>query len=457
MSGLRVALLSYRSKPHCGGQGVYVRNLSRELAALGHEVTVFSGQPYPELDRLGEGVTLEKLPSLDLYREPDPFRIPHLREYRDLVDLVEVGGMLTATFPEPLTFSLRAARALRAQAHRFDVVHDNQSLGYGLLSLPRLGLPVVATIHHPITRDLQTDLSGAQTWLRRLSLRRWYAFLTMQKRVARAQQRILTVSQSSATDIAHDFGVDPERITVVPLGVDTEVFTPRRSQDRVPGRVVAMASADTPLKGIDVLLEAIAQRRAEHLGADTPLELVLVSATRPGGRTERLLDELRLRDVVRVVGGLSDAELADLVASAQVACVPSRYEGFSLPTVEAMACGTPLVVSRAGALPEVVGEPGSDCALVVEPGDATALCAALSRLLDDPDLRLRLGEAGRARACARYSWPAVARATAQLYREAMGSAPVPYRVHARNWPKLTRLRARAPQKSTVPSPMGSSC
>ena len=414
--GLRVALLSYRSKPHSGGQGIYVRYLSRELVAAGHEVTVFSGQPYPELD---PGVRLEKLPSLDLYREPDPFRMPHVSEYRDLIDVLEVGTMMTAGFPEPLTFSLRAARALKGRLADFDVVHDNQCLGYGLLDIARR-LPLVTTIHHPITRDRTTDLASATGW-RRVSLRRWYGFLTMQKRVARAQQRILTVSSSSARDIASDFGVDPARIEVVPLGVDTDVFTPDAAPERVPGRIVAMASADTPLKGIDVLLRSLARRRRTH--PDAPLELVLVSRPEPGGRTDRLLDELGLRDVVNVVNGLSDAELATTVASARVACVPSRYEGFSLPTVEAMACGTALVVTDAGAIGEVVGyENGSaPGALVVPPGDSEALADALDRVLDDADLREALGRRGRERAVARYSWPAVAAATAVSYEQAIAA------------------------------------
>ena len=150
---LRVALLSYRSKPHCGGQGVYVRHLSRELVALGHEVEVFSGQPYPELD---EGVRLTKVPSLDLYREPDPFRVPRLREFRDLVDVEEFLTMCTAGFPEPKTFGTRVARLLRERADDFDVVHDNQVLATGVLESERLGLPVVTTIHHPITVDRRT-------------------------------------------------------------------------------------------------------------------------------------------------------------------------------------------------------------------------------------------------------------------------------------------------------------
>lgn len=422
--GLAVAVLSYRSKPHVGGQGVYVRHLTRALTEAGHEVTVFSGQPYPELD---PGVRLEKVSSLDLYREPDPFRIPRPREYRDAIDVLEVAGMMTAAFPEPLTFSLRAARELRRRAGEFDVVHDNQCLGYGLLDIAA-HTPLVTTIHHPITRDRVTDLADATGW-RRISLRRWYSFLAMQKRLARAQRRILTVSTSSARDIADDFGVDPARIEVVPLGVETDVFTPgAHDGPRVPGRVVTMASADVPLKGVDVLLRALARRRRTH--PDAPLELVLVSRPTPGGRTETLVRELGLADVVTVRNGLTDAELAALVASAQVACVPSRYEGFSLPTVEAMACGTPLVVSDAGAIGEVVGHDGhggAPGALVVPPGDVDALADALDRLLDDPDLRERLGRGGRERALAEYAWPTVAARTAEVYRRAIEEAAEPAR------------------------------
>lgn len=235
---MRVALLSYRSKPHCGGQGVYVRHLSRELVGLGHDVEVFSGQPYPELD---PGVRLTKVPSLDLYREPDPFRTPKPGEYRDAIDLLEVATMWTAGFPEPRTFSLRVARLLKDRLDDFDVVHDNQTLGSGMLALQRTGVPLVTTIHHPITFDRRVDLAAATSWRRRLALRRWYGFLRMQGKVARAMPRILTVSSSSARDIATDFGVDPGRIQVVPLGVD-EVFRPH-DVPRVAGRIVAMATA----------------------------------------------------------------------------------------------------------------------------------------------------------------------------------------------------------------------
>jgi glycosyltransferase involved in cell wall biosynthesis len=408
---VRIALLSYRSKPHCGGQGVYVRHLSRELVALGHDVEVFSGQPYPELDA---GVRLTKVPSLDLYREPDPFRTPRLSEYRDLIDVLEVATMWTAGFPEPRTFSLRVARLLEERLAEFDIVHDNQTLGYGMLDIERAGLPLVTTIHHPITFDRRVDLAAASGIAKKLSLLRWYGFLRMQAKVARQLGRILTVSESSAHDIVRDFGVDRARVQVIPLGVDS-VFRPR-DEPRVPGRILAMASADTPMKGIATLLEAFAKLRTER-----EVELLLVSRPKPGGRTEQLIERLAIGDSVRFVHGISDAELAGVVASAEIACVPSLYEGFSLPTVEAMACATPLVVSRAGAIPEVVGPDGL-CADLVTPGDVGELVQALEALLDDPERRARMGAAGRERALTRFSWRAVAEATAGAYRDVLRAA-----------------------------------
>jgi glycosyltransferase involved in cell wall biosynthesis len=407
---VRVALLSYRSKPHCGGQGVYVRHLSRELVRLGHEVEVFSGQPYPDLD---EGVRLTRVPSLDLYREPDPFRTPRRSELRDLVDVQEVATMWMAGFPEPRTFGRRALRILRERAADFDIVHDNQSLGSALLGVEAAtGLPLVASVHHPITIDRRIDLASATTWRKRLSVRRWYAFVRMQARVARAMRMVLVPSESSRRDVVREFGVAAERVRVVLLGVDDGFVPP--TAPRVPGRILAMASADAPSKGISTLLEAFAKLRTER----PELELLLVTKPAAGGRTEQLLDSLAIRDHVTFVHGVSDAELVTLMGSAEVACVPSLYEGFSLPTAELMATATPLVVSRAGAIPEVVGPDGL-CADLVTPGDVGELATTLGALLDDPERRARYGAAGRRRVEQLFSWRAVAAATAEAYAEAV--------------------------------------
>lgn len=405
---MRIALLSYRSKPHCGGQGVYVRHLSRELAELGHHVELFSGQPYPE--DLDPRVLLRRVPSLDLYREPDPFRVPHPREIRDRIDLLELATMWTAGFPEPRTFSLRVARLLAHRRDEFDVVHDNQCLGTGLRKIAATGLPVVATVHHPITRDRMLDLAAARWWRKPL-VHRWYGFAEMQKRVARELPELLTVSSTSAADIAADFDVRPDQLRVVPLGVDTELFRPS-DQPRVRGRIFTIASADVPLKGIAHLLAAVAKLRTER-----DVELQLVAKLEPNGPTEKLIAELGISDIVHISTGLSDAELAGLFATAEIACIPSLYEGFSLPAVEAMASGTPIVASRAGALPEVLGPEGG-CAELVTAGDVDELRQVLGELLDSPARLASLGAAGRRRALDVYSWESVAAQTLEVYQRA---------------------------------------
>ncbi|CAL9288986.1 glycosyltransferase family 4 protein [Streptomyces sp. SudanB25_2051] len=413
---LRIALLTYKGNPFCGGQGVYVRHLSRELARLGHTVEVIASQPYPVLDAVGEGVTLTELPSLDLYRQPDPFRTPGRDEYRDWIDALEVATMWTGGFPEPLTFSLRARRLLAARRGDFDVVHDNQTLGYGLLA--PLGAPLVTTIHHPITVDRQLELDAAADWKRRASVRRWYAFTRMQRRVARRLPSVLTVSGSSRQEIVDHLGVRPDRVHVVPIGADTTLWSPDPSVPEVPGRIVTTSSADVPLKGLVYLVEALAKLRTEVPDA----HLVVVGKRAEDGPVARAIERYGLDGAVRFVKGISDAELVDLVRGAQVACVPSLYEGFSLPAAEAMATGTPLVATTGGAIPEVAGADGETC-LAVPPGDAGALAAALGRLLgpDGAGLRARLGAAGRARVLERFTWARAAQGTADRYREALAA------------------------------------
>ncbi|MER6396396.1 MULTISPECIES: glycosyltransferase family 4 protein [unclassified Kitasatospora] len=415
---LRIALLSYRGDPFCGGQGVYVRHLSRELARLGHHVDVIGSQPYPVLDEVeGPGsVRLVELPSLDLYRADDPFRTPGLAEYRGPVDLLEFATMRTGGFPEPLTFSLRARQYLALHKGRYDVVHDNQTLGYGLLGLARHGFPLVTTIHHPITVDRQLELDAAPSLARRLSLRRWYAFTRMQRRVAARLDSIITVSGTSKREIAEHLGASPGAVSVVPIGADTRLWSPSERVARVPGRIVTTSSADVPLKGLVHLVEALAKVRTER---DAHL-VVVGKPQKERGPVAEAVRRFGLERFIEFRHGLTDGELVDLYRSAEVACVPSLYEGFSLPAAEAMATGTPLVATTGGAIPEVAGPDGETC-LAVPPGDAGALAAALGRLLDDPALRRTLGEAGRERVLARFTWERAAALTADSYRAAIAT------------------------------------
>ncbi len=384
--GLRVAFLIYRGNPRCGGQGVYTRHLTRELVALGHSVEVFAGPPWPELD---DGVGFTPVRGLDLYRQPDPFRVPHRREFTSREDRVEFAIMCTAGFGEPLAFSLRARQLLAQRRDEFDVVHDNQCLGTGMLGMVEDGWPLLTTLHHPITVDRQLALSHTTNPWQRFTTRRWFGFLGMQVRVARALPAVVTVSQNSRQDIAAQMGVAPERMTVVPVGVDHTVFRPFDDVTPVPGRIMVTSSSDVPMKGLVPLLEAVAKLRTERA-----VELTVIGRPNEGGRVDRAIARLGLSDAVHCVSGISDDELARLYGEAQVAVVPSLYEGFSLPAIEAMSCGVAVVATTGGALPEVVGTDG-ETGLLVRPDDPGALAMAIGRLLDDPALRARLGAAGR--------------------------------------------------------------
>ena len=410
-ASLRIALLVYRGNPHSGGQGVYTRYLARELVNLGHRVTVFAGQPWPVLD---DGVGFVPVPSLDLYREPDPFRVPMPWEFRSGIDVAEFAVMCTAGFPEPRTFSWRVRRALAVRAGQYDVIHDNQTFGSGLLGIMADGWPLVGTCHHPITVDRALDLDHAESWRRRVTLRRWYGFLAMQKRVARRIPRILTVSSSSRRDIVAQYGITPEQLDVVPIGVDPRHFRPRPDVTRIPGRIMTTASADVPFKGLLPLVEALAKVRTERPEA----HLVVVGRLRQDSPVAAAIERLGLSGAVVFEPGVTDARLVELYAQAAVAVVPSLYEGFSLPAVEAMACGVPLVTTTGGALPEVVGEDGVT-GLLVPPGDAGALAIAIETILDEPQLAARMSVAARRRVLQCFTWHACARGTADSYRWAI--------------------------------------
>lgn len=203
----------------------------------------------------------------------------------------------------------------------------------------------------------------------------------------------------------------------MPLGVNTELFKPG-SGPRHPGRVIAIASADTPLKGVSTLLHAVAKARVNR-----DVELRLVARVEPNGPTHKLIAELGISDIVHITSGLTDAELAALFASAEVACIPSLYEGFSLPAVEAMSSGTPIVASRVGALPEVLRD-RRRLRRAGAPADVDALTRALGELLDSPEKRRSLGKAGRARAVSVFSWEAVAAQTVRIYEQAIARRAV---------------------------------
>jgi glycosyltransferase involved in cell wall biosynthesis len=404
VEGLDVCLLSYRSDPHSGGQGVYVKYLSRALERRGHDVTVVSGKPYPDLD---SAVDLVELPGENVVDETDRLRAFEPGYLGEPTKLFEWASVLTGGFPDPYTFGRRAATYLAEHGHRFDVVHDNQSLAYGLLDLD---LPVVATIHHPITADREIDLRTADGLTERLLTRRWYRFLGMQRRVASALSHLIVPSVATKRRTVADFDADPGAISVVHNGVDAEQFRPI-DRDANPKRIVTTVSADVPLKGARHLLEAVAALRDDHPAA----ELVVVGEFDEDGTAASLSRDLGIDDAVETHADISTEALVRLYGTAGVAVVPSLFEGFGLPAAEAMACGVPVVATTGGALPEVVGDAGR----LVPPADGPALAAAIGDLFEDPAARERLGRHGRERVTSAFDWDVAATRTAAVYREAI--------------------------------------
>ena len=405
---LRIAYLTYRGKPHVGGQGVYTRHLTRALVDLGHHVEVLSGQPYPIVD---ERVPLIELPSLDIYNDHFPMRMPAFWELKDRWDWAEVTAFSTGTFPEPLAFSLRAWDHLRQRQGDFDLVQDNQCLGYGLLLMERMGLPVLGTIHHPITVDRRLEMEHAESRGQRWSKARWYAFTKMQTRVAKRLRRVITVSRSSYNDICRDHLVSPENLYIVPVGVDPDLFRALPGTTRNPNQIISTASSDVAMKGQRYLLEALAKLRTEF----PDLRLVLVGRLKEGSAAQRTIEELNLGDAVEFVSGVTDERIVELYNESACAVVPSLYEGFSLPAIEAMSATCPLVATTGGAIPEVAGTDGETCYLV-EPGDSDALAAGIRRALEDPEGAARIGVAGRERVINRWSWRHTAVRTVEHYR-----------------------------------------
>lgn len=402
---IRICILGYRSHPFGGGQGVYIKYLSKALVEAGHQVDVISGQPYPQVD---ERVNLIKMPSLNLFENGlDSLRLHHLTSYANIVEWL---SKLTGGFAEPYAFGRRANAYLKQHGHRYDLVHDNQSLSYGMLQIQKR-LPLVTTLHHPITSDLQIALNASNKWWERILIRRWHSFLKMQSKVVKKLDHVVTVSERSQVDIAGAFGIEAAGIQLIYNGINTEEFCPRAHIQRNPMRLMATASADQPLKGLRYLLEAYAVLLEEY----PQLELLVVGKPRADGDTEKLINKLGIKEHVKFVSSITTEQMVDYYAEASIAIVPSIYEGFGLPAGEAMACEVPVVSTTGGALPEVVGDAG----ILVPIEDSVAIAVAIKDLLDNPAKRIQLGKAGRQRIVQQFCWHVAANKLTRYYCQVM--------------------------------------
>jgi glycosyltransferase involved in cell wall biosynthesis len=410
---LRILMPSYRSHPHTGGQGVYMRHVSRCMADLGHQVDVISGPPYPELDpRIG----LIKLPSLDLYAKEKVFLgLPAYPkdEVKDWTDVLEYLLHISGGFGEPYTFGRRLSAYMRTCKKQYDVVHDNQTLAYGLIDLKRMGIPVVGTIHHPITKDRDIAVAHADTISLNLLTRRWYSFLKMQMKVARQLDPVIVVSESTRRDVQSEFKIDEDKLSLVYHGIETDKFRPLPHIKRKPNRIMTTTSADVPIKGLLYLVRAYAELLKEF----PDLELLTIGKLREGP-AEKLIRELGIGKNIKFVSGVSDEEIVELYAETTIAVCPSLYEGFGFPAGEAMSSGVPVVSTTGGSLPEVVGDAG----VLVPPGDASALAAGIAGLLRDPKRRDILGAKARERILREFVWSKTGENLVKIYRQAIADA-----------------------------------
>ena len=407
---LRILMPSYRSHPYTGGQGIYMRLVTKAMTELGHTVEVLSGQPYPILD---EGVGLTKLPSLDLYSYESILDAFRLSLFKEPINLYEWLSHLSGGFSEPYTFGERMAVWGKKNYKNYDVVHDNQTLAYGLLKLRDLGLPVVGTIHHPITMDKRIDIEHADTLTLKILKWRWYSFLKMQIKVARKLDPIIVVSENTRKDLIKDFKIESKKTRKVLHGIDHETFHPIPSINRKNNQLITTASADVPLKGLIFLIRAYADLLKEF----PDLELLVIGRLREGPTDQELKKE-GIKETVKFISDLTGRQIAELYAESTIAVSPSVYEGFGFPAGEAMSCGIPLISTNGGSLPEVVG----DAAIVVPHSNPKALKDAIKLLLKSPEKRLDLGNKGRKRVLEKFTWKRAAKELVEVYREAIENA-----------------------------------
>lgn len=410
---MKICLLSYRGNPYCGGQGIYLMYLAEELQKQGHEVHVITSPPYP---REVPGVVIHKIDNHNYFNVGKQFVKPEkpFATFQPL-NFYEFIASKLGIFPEIETFSFRAFQLLKelTKTHQFDVIHDNQCLGYGFLLIKNLGIPFVSTIHHPLTIDRSTWFEYPSDFS--LKIRRvLYYPLVMQRIVSNRMDRIITVSHDSAVEIHKAFGVPMNRIDVVYNGMDLNVFHPVRGLKKRKNSLIFVGNVEDRKKGVTYLLKALTLTK-------NPVQLTIVDGGAPNRNfVPRWIDRLGLNNRVMFTGKIPLDQLINLYSEHEIALSPSLYEGFGFPAAEAMACELPVISSTAGALPEVVGE-HLKTAYLVEPRNAEEIARGIDYLVEHPELRDRMGKAARKRILELFTWENAARQLVDIYREAINA------------------------------------
>jgi glycosyltransferase involved in cell wall biosynthesis len=402
---LKIGLLSYRSHPYSGGQGIYVKHLSKALSDIGHDVSVLSGPPYPELDN---SVELIEIPSLGLFETEDRMKAFSLDLLLNPLNLYEWLTVMSGGFPEPYTYGKRVLKYLKENNRDFDIILDNQSLCDSLLEIQKI-YPLAVTIHHPITKDLKLEIENASNWKEKLSSLRWHNFLPMQKKVAPKLNKIICVSRPSKKDIVEEFLVDPEKIEVILNGIDIRKFIPNPSTLFIENKIITTASADIPLKGLKYLILAL----PNIIKVFPKTSLTVIGRSPSDSKLRKLITDLSLEDKIAFRSGITEEEIVNLYHSSEIAVIPSLYEGFGFGAGEAMACGIPLISTHSGGLEEVVG----DSAVKILPASTEEIESAVIKLFSSPDRKTELSKMGRERMEKMFDWHIAAKSYENAFKE----------------------------------------
>ena len=402
---MKIGLLSYRSHPYSGGQGIYVKHLSKALSDIGHDVSVLSGPPYPELDN---SVELIEIPSLGLFETEDRMKAFSLDLLLNPLNLYEWLTVMSGGFPEPYTYGKRVLKYLKENNRDFDIILDNQSLCDSLLEIQKI-YPLAVTIHHPITKDLKLEIENASNWKEKLSSLRWHNFLPMQKKVAPKLNKIICVSRPSKKDIVEEFLVDPQKIEVILNGIDIRKFIPNPSTLFIENKIITTASADIPLKGLKYLILAL----PNIIKVFPKTSLTVIGRSPSDSKLRKLITDLSLEDKIAFRSGITEEEIVNLYHSSEIAVIPSLYEGFGFGAGEAMACGIPLISTHSGGLEEVVG----DSAEKILPASTEEIESAVIKLFSSPDRKTELSKMGRERMEKMFDWHIAAKSYENAFKE----------------------------------------
>jgi glycosyltransferase involved in cell wall biosynthesis len=410
---MKICFLMYQGNMYSGGQGVYLHYLTRELARMGHEVHVIAGPPYPTLDPavITHNITDYSYWTYHHYKKDFIFNRPPLSYFHpvNLYDFISTRIALSSLLAN---FSVRAYFKLRelAREHRFDVVHDNQTLSYGVWAAKATGFPLVATIHHPLSADLKNQLRQARSTYEKARRILWSPWI-MQEVVAKRADRIIVVSETSRADVDEAFDLDPAKVRVVHNGIDTDTFRPLPGVERLPGKLLYVGNSEDRNKGARYFLKAL-----DLLKDELDFGVTFVDNFKHNLKlAPRLVDEYGLNSRVDFTGRIPTEELVRHYNEARLLVTSSVHEGFGLPLAEAMSCGTPVVGTEIGAYREIVEHNVSGW--LVPPSDPRALASAIRMMWNDPELRRRLGEGGRKRILQKFNWRKAAEETLAVYEE----------------------------------------